>query len=65
MTMPLLQTSRLDSLPVIIFRNHSLGVYEVMICEDKETCQEEVIRLRTMEHIEIYSVEDAVVKRAV
>ena len=64
--MSLIQTSKLDSLPVIIFRNHSLGSIDslfAMICENVEVCQDEQIRMQTMDHIEILAVVDSVVKR--
>ena len=61
--MSLIQTSKLDSLPVIIFRNHSLGSIDAMICENVEVCRDEQIRMQTMDHIEILAVVDSVVKR--
>ena len=61
--MPLIQTSKLDSLPVIMFRNHSTNQFDSLICENVEVCKDEQIRMQTMDHIEILAVVDSVVKR--
>jgi len=59
-----IQTSVLDSLPVIAFKNNSTGEVEVLICETSSVMRMEVDRMEKMDHIELLKVGNAAIKRS-
>ena len=59
--MHIITTSAFNSLPVIVFRNHSTKQIDAIICKSTNALHDELERMKKLEHIEILSAKHAAV----